>query len=146
MPRRHSPEERAASFYRAGCKSPPAPKALSPRARAIWRQIVGAKPIDWFDGGNYGYLADHCEEQARLEAIWVKLREVAPGSKESRNLTNELKTVRGNLATSARHLRLTVQETVDRAATKTAERQPKVTSDSLFGGAAVNGPKIKRVI
>jgi hypothetical protein len=133
MPRRHSAEERAGSFYRAGRKSAPPPKVLSPRAKAIWRQIVSAKPIDWFDGGNHGYLADHCEEQARLEAIWVELRQVAPGTKESRNLTAELKAVRGNLATSARHLRLTVQETIQRAAAKTSERPAEVADDHMVG-------------
>jgi hypothetical protein len=130
MPRT-SPEERAASFYRAGSKSPPPPRILSPRAKAVWREIVGAKPIDWFDGGNFGYLADHCEEQARLEEIWVELRKVVPGSPESSRLTGELKTVRGNLATSARHLRLTVQEAVQRAATKAGEKQASASNDEI---------------
>jgi hypothetical protein len=112
------------------------PRELSTRAKAIWRQIVAAKPIDWFDGGNHGYLADHCEEQARLEAIWRALRQVAPGSPESHRLTVELKVVRGNLSTSARHLRLTVQEAIQRAATKGGERQATAASDSLVGGNA----------
>jgi hypothetical protein len=145
MPRT-SAEERSASFYRAGRKSMPPPKVLSPRAKQIWRQIVGAKPIDWFDGGNHGYLADHCEEQARLEAIWVELREVVPGSPESARLTAELKTIRGNLSTSARHLRLTVQEAIQRAATKAGERQATASGDQLIGGAAVKGPRIRQVV
>jgi hypothetical protein len=92
--------------------------------------------VDWFDGGNHGYLADHCEEQARLEAIWAELRKVVPGTNESRNLTAELKTVRGNLATSARHLRLTVQETIHRAAVKLNERRPSGRDDDLIGPPA----------
>jgi hypothetical protein len=144
MPRT-SAEERSASFYRAGRKPIPPPKVLSPRAKAIWRQIVAAKPVDWFDGGNHGYLADHCEEQARLELIWLRLREVAPGTPESTKLTAELKTVRSNLSTSARHLRLTVQETIQRAAAKTGERQPSAAGNELIGGAAVRGPKIRAI-
>jgi hypothetical protein len=132
---RISHDARAAAFFRAGSAPPDPPKVLSTRAKSIWREIVGAKPVDWFDGGNFGYLADHCEEQARLEQIWVALRQVVPGTNESRNLTAELKTVRGNLATSARHLRLTVQETVADTAAKTKERQTTLDNELVSPGA-----------
>jgi hypothetical protein len=141
MPR-ISADERAAAFYRAGRKAPPPPKMLSHRAKAIWRQIVAAKPIDWFDGGNLGYLADHCETQVRLEGIWAALRQVKPGTEESRNLTSELKTIRGNWSTSSRHLRLTVQEVIERHAAKANEHQAAASGDELVGGNAV---KIRKV-
>src|SRR4029077_8465266 len=121
MPRT-SADERAASFYRAGRKSPAPPRVLSTRAKWIWRSIVAAKPIDWFDAGQLGLLADHCETQTRLEEVWARLRRYPVGWREGRLLMVELRILRGNYATSARLLRLTVQQTTERHSTKIAER------------------------
>jgi phage terminase small subunit len=141
MPRA-SAEERAAAFYRAGNKAPAAPKALSSRAQAVWRQIVSSKPVDWFDPSHHGYLADHCETWARLEEVWAGLRQVHPGSDESRILMNALKILRGNFSVSSRHLRLTVHEAVDRKAAKATEQQAAATGNELIGGGATRLKKV----
>src|SRR4249920_899952 len=107
MPRRHSAEGRAGSFYRARALQPPS--VLTARAKRIWRSITAAKPVDWFDDGQLGLLADHCETQVRLEEVWARLRRYPVGSREGRELMTELRTLRANYVTSARQLRLTVQ-------------------------------------
>lgn len=138
MPRT-SADERAASFYRAGRKSAPPPRVLSTRAKWIWRSIVAAKPIDWFDAGNFGLLADHCETQARLEEVWARLRRYPVGSREGRALLVDLRTLRGNYLRSAQSLRLTVQYQIDRRSTMAGETQPAHAGDDLVGGAATRG-------
>jgi hypothetical protein len=72
MPRT-SPEEKAA-LYRTRKSPISPPKRLSPPARAIIREIVEAKPVDWFDGSQLQVLADHCEFQARIVAALRRLR------------------------------------------------------------------------
>ncbi len=47
MPRK-SAEERGAAAYRAGGKAPEVPPEFSPEAAAIWREVVGSRPGDWF--------------------------------------------------------------------------------------------------
>src|SRR4029077_15373335 len=136
MPRT-SAEERAASFYRAGRKSAAAPRVLSTRAKYIWRSIVAAKPIDWFDAGNFGWLADHCETQARLEEVWARLRRYPVGSREGRELLVDLRTLRGNYLKAAMSLRLTVQYAVERRSTMAGETQQAGTTNELLGGGAV---------
>jgi hypothetical protein len=136
MPRRHSAEQRAGSFFRVGGQPIEPPRVLTTRAKRIWREIVTSKPMDWFDAGNAGLLADHCETQALLEEIWARLRRFPVGSKESAVLINQHRTVRNNYAVSARLLRLTVQQTTERQATKNAERGS--VSDDLVGGVATH--------
>jgi phage terminase small subunit len=136
MPRT-SPEERAASFYRAGKKPIEAPRVLSTRAKNIWRQIVTAKPVDWFDASMVGLLADHCETQCRLEEVWARLRRYPVGSREGRELLVDLRTLRGNYAVSSKLLRLTVQAAVERRSTMAGEAAPDNRDDELVGGAAV---------
>jgi hypothetical protein len=116
---------------------------LSTRAKWIWRSIVAAKPIDWFDAGQFGLLADHCETQTRLEEVWARLRRYPVGSRESRLLMGELRILRGNYATSARLLRLTVQQTTERHSTKTAERGSAIGGDDLVGGVATRGRRLR---
>jgi hypothetical protein len=105
---------------------------LTTRAKNIWRKIVGSKPIDFFNEGSMGLLADHCETQALLEEVWARLRRYPVGSKENAFLVKQLKEVRANYATSCRLLRLTVQYTTERQAVKNAEKG-SVTGD-LIGG------------
>ena len=140
MPRRHSAEQRAGSFYRVGGQAIEPPRVLTARAKRIWREIVAAKPIDWFDAGHAGLLADHCETQCLLEEVWARLRRFPVGSKESAVLIAQHKTVRNDYAVSARLLRLTVQQTTERQATKNAEKGS--VSDDLVGGVAT---RLRRV-
>jgi hypothetical protein len=128
--------ERGAAFYRADPAARIPPKALSPRAKAIWRDIVKAKPLDWFDGGSLGLLADHCETQARLEECWAGLRRLPVGCREARMYLDEVKVLRPNYATSSRLLRLTVSAGIERQAAKAAESAPEAQGETLIGGEA----------
>lgn len=128
--------ERAAAFYRAGKTAKAPPKDLSGRARLIWREIVSAKPVDWFDGGSLGLLADHCRTGARLEECWRRLDRYPVGSSEARLVMIELRTLRANYTTSSRLLRLTVSYGIERQAVKAGERAPDAHGDELIGGEA----------
>src|SRR5215203_3159941 len=108
-------DAKAGAFYRAGTPAAP-PKALSGRARAIWKEIVAAKPLDWFDGGSLGLLADHCRTQARLEDCWRGLDRLPVGCEEARLVMRELRVLNTNFATSSRLLRLTVSHGIERQA------------------------------
>jgi hypothetical protein len=141
MPRT-SAEERAASFYRAGKVRAKPPTQLSPAARKIWRAIVASKPVDWFDYGSLGLLADHCQSRARLEAIWTRLHEVKAGSPESLSLAKEMRIHSARMSTTARQLRLTVQHAITRQASMAGEStDPAVlarrAASHLLGGYAV---------
>ena len=128
--------ERSGAFYRADKAMREPPKALSQRAKAIWREIVRAKPLDWFDGGSVGLLADHCETQARLEECWTLLRRLPAGSREAAMFLAEIKVLRPNYATSSRLLRLTVSAGIERQAAKAGETAPDAQGEALIGGQA----------
>ena len=131
-----SAADKAASFYRAGKKPIDPPKELSARAKAIWRQIVNSKPPVWFDGSSLGFLADHCETQARMEECWRRLRRYPVGSREGRLTGQELRQLRMSYATSARMLRLVVQYAIERRSTQAGESTPEAEGDTLIGGEA----------
>ena len=141
MPR-SSAAERAAAFYRTDPASRVPPRALTARARTIWREIVAAKPIDWFDAGSLGLLADHCETQARLEACWVGLRQLPVGCKEAKLIMDEVRVLRANYGRSAQLLRLVVQHAIDWRSTKAAEKAPDAQGDALIGGQAAERFKV----
>jgi len=135
MPRT-SAAERAGAFYLADKTARVPPKALSARARAIWREIVNSKPLDWFDGGSVGLLADHCETQARLEECWTCLRRMPVGCDEAKAILAEVKILRPNYGRTAALLRLGVQYAVDRRATLAGEGAPDAKGEALIGGQA----------
>jgi phage terminase small subunit len=60
MPRK-SADARSAAYYRAGGKPPPPPGILSPKAKALWRKIVGSRPYDYFDPAAQQLLLSFCE-------------------------------------------------------------------------------------
>jgi hypothetical protein len=133
---RASASERSGAFYRADTAAREPPRDLSQRAKAIWREIVRAKPIDWFDGGSVGLLADHCETQARLEQCWVVLRRLPAGCDDARVILAEVKILRPNFGRSAALLRLPVQYAVERQAAKAGEKAPEAQGEALIGGQA----------
>jgi hypothetical protein len=140
MARRHSAEERSGSFYRAGGQPAKPPKGLSAPAKRIWREIIASKPLDWFDADQLHALSAHCEGRARLSEIMARLAKEDVGSREFRELANAMKLIGSAVATSARQLRLTVQQAVEPRETKRSERGS--TADDLVGGAAVG--KLRR--
>src|SRR5215467_783047 len=120
MPRRSSAET-AASFYRATRQRVEPPRRLPARAKAIWREILASKPIDYFDVGHHGLLADYCETQEALERCRVDLRRLRLDCATSDRLFDRTIKLGSRLSTLARQLRLTVQWTTDRRATKAGE-------------------------
>ena len=137
-----SAANRGGAFYRADNTVREPPKELSQRAKAIWREIVRAKPIDWFDGGSLGLLADHCETQARLEECWAVLRRLPTGSDDARWIMAEVRVLRPNYATSSRLLRLTVSAGIERQAAKAGEKAAEGQGDELIGGQAAERFKV----
>lgn len=131
-----SAAEKAAAFYRAAKTAKLPPKDLSTRAKAIWREIVKAKPVDWFDVGSLGLLADHCETQARLEECWRRLRRLPVGSSEVKLVMLEIRTLRPAYISSSRLLRLTVAWGIERQAAKAGESAADAQGDELIGGLA----------
>jgi len=133
---RISHADKAARFYRAGKQPLDPPKRLSTRAKAIWREIVASKPVDWFDGGSLGMLAGLCETGARLEECWRRLARFPFGCVEARYVMTELRTLQANYDRAASKLRLTVQAIVDNRSAKAAESAPEAEGDALIGGEA----------
>lgn len=132
---RHSAEERAASFYRVTRKGLLPPSKLPHRAKAIWREIVGSKPIDFFETGQCGLLADYCETQSRLEECNADLRRLDLGSEESDRLFNRTIKLGQRMSRLAPQLRLTVQWSVERHSTKAGEAAPGLE----IGGELIGG-------
>jgi hypothetical protein len=143
MPR-HSAEERAAAFYRAGKKPATPPRGISPAARRIWRDIVNSKPVDWFDVGSLQLLRLHCENVAAANEVSARLSTAEVGSTEFSRCAANAKMLGSAIATSARQLRLTVQHAIEyHERTKLREVKPaprRNGADNLTGGrAAWNG-------
>jgi hypothetical protein len=128
--------EKSGAFYRADRTAIVPPKQLSARAKAIWKEIVAAKPLDWFDAGSVGLLVDHCRTQERLEDCWRALDRLPVGSVDANLVMRELRTLRTNYATSARLLRLAVSHGIERQAAKAAEKAPEAQGEALIGGQA----------
>jgi hypothetical protein len=57
MPRSGA-EARSAAIWLAGGKPPRPPAHLSKRAAAIWREITGSRPCDYFKPGALSLLAN----------------------------------------------------------------------------------------
>src|SRR5580765_4503698 len=122
MPRRHSAEERAGSFYRSGGTPAKPPRGMSPAGRGIWRKIIASKPIDWFDADQLESLAGHCEVRAKYNELARRLASEDVASKAFREIAIPLKWMGATEGASGGHLRLTVQNTADRKDTKNSER------------------------
>lgn len=138
---RSSPEDRSASFYRAGALAKP-DKAMSAEAKAIWRKIVAGKPIDWFDEGSLGLLRLYCETLASANRIAVDLAELKTSSQGYNRTMLQWRTQCSAATTLARQLRLGVQHAVERQAAKAGERAPEAQGDALIGGVATGRFKV----
>lgn len=138
MPRA-SAEGRAATAYRAGAKRPAPPAWLLPEAAATWRQIVGAKPLGWFDAGSLPLLAQYCATLVRARELAEQLVVVPPREKGAQALEVRLMGVNGSCATLATKLRLSVQSAVDRKSRMLDEagEGEEAAADPLLGGKVV---------
>ena len=72
MPRA-SPEARAAASWREGGRHPKPPQFLSVSAKKLWREIVKARPVDFFQPGSQTLLTQFCEmaiaQKANIQAM-----------------------------------------------------------------------------
>jgi hypothetical protein len=59
MPR-ISPEARSGAAWRAQGVHPEPPKDLSRQAKAVWHEIVGCRPVDFFKPGALHLLEQLC--------------------------------------------------------------------------------------
>jgi hypothetical protein len=132
MPRK-SPENRAASYFRAGGQPPAAPGHLSPAARKLWQSIVAVRPPELFQPGARELLVQYCEMSILQQGYLARLRD-APDNPELQATVMKMSAALCQLATK---LRL-AQTSIDKRSgllTETEPEQPKGKSgDLLYGG------------
>ncbi len=136
MPR-ISAEARGALSYRVGGRPPPAPKNLSREAAAIWRAIVRAKPLGWFDPGSLPLLARYCRTAVRAEQLADVLDATTVHDLGAADLEKRVVKLNGSLTTLATKLRLSVQGAVDRKSRLLDEAGAGGADDRLLGGTAI---------
>jgi hypothetical protein len=137
MPR-ISAEAKSAAAFRAGAARRPPPKRLSAPAKAIWREILEDRPVDWFRPGSYELLEQFCEVSVQQRKKLAELRRAgSEGYPVVLKATKDLAAMAVALATK---LRITVLSDVDRRSGKLAEKGDTQTAPNrLLGGSAVWG-------
>jgi hypothetical protein len=106
-------------------------------ARRIWREVIGAKPIDWFDAGSLPLLRGFCEAAAGASKLSVSLRQMESGSAEWMRTLTAWRMLSAQALASGKALRLTTQAGVGRHAAKNSERSDLSNGDErLLGGNA----------
>jgi hypothetical protein len=80
MPRL-SPEARGALLYRQGAKAPAPPKHLRAEAKALWRTITHAYPVDYFQPGA-DLLLESFVETVLMRRFYASLLKNDPASPE----------------------------------------------------------------
>ena len=133
MPR-HSSEERSAAVWRARAKHPAPPSYLSRDAKKLWRQIVEARPVDYFQPGSQQLLEQFCETMVAQRAA---LGEMARSTAEPDALALSVKTMKDLAAvlnSTALKLRISIQAEVNRKSGKLDEKEPAGAKSDLIGG------------
>lgn len=136
MPR-ISAEHRAAIAYLSGCNPPPAPAKLDPEAVAIWRRIVQAKPIGWFDESSLGLLGLYCTTLVKAQQVAVELAPLEVHAAGVERLERRLTRLNSSCIALATKLRITVQASVNRHSRILDEAGASDDFDGLLGGSAV---------
>lgn len=145
MPR-ISAEARSAGAYRAGGKHPVPPKEMQLEAVKVWRAIVRAKPLGWFDEGSLVLLRQYCETTIEAQKFAAMLAGEFDALDDRIEVGKHLVRLNGNLTTMATKLRLSVQAAVDRRNRILDEDGAgKKADDKLLGGKAVWGSKLRAV-
>lgn len=106
---------------------------MSPRAKAIWKQVVASKPVDWFDAGSLILLRSFCVIAADAQELEEKANEI--GGRDEAVIESLRKSALA-LTTLGTKLRLTVQANVEWESRKNGEKGPKTSP--LLGGNIVN--------
>ena len=115
---RQSTEDRAAAAWRAGGEGPTPLKHLSRQAKAMWREIVRARPADYFGPGSTQLLESFVVASVAVRQI-APLIAADPGDKD---LAETLRRHSAVMATMATKLRLAISSAVKAHSGKLAER------------------------
>jgi hypothetical protein len=78
---RLSAEARGALLYQQGSKAPAPPKHLSAKAKALWRDITHAYPVDYFQPGA-DLLLESFVEMVLMRRFYASLLKDDPGNPE----------------------------------------------------------------
>ena len=137
MPR-HSAEERSAAAWRSGSAHPAAPKYLSRDARKLWREVVEARPVDFFAPGSLQLLEQFCETMVTQRIALAEMARAAELNDPDRlakatRVMKDLATVINNTAVK---LRLSIQSALRTESRKNDEREN--VKSSLLGGGVIN--------
>jgi hypothetical protein len=136
MPRR-SAEDRAAAYYRHGGKGPPPPRDLSAFCKRLWRDIVVARPPEFFPPGQQELLRQFCE-LAEMRRFFIDMWEL---DKLSQDYMRAIVQLSGQINATGTKLRMTNSSAIDKRAGILSEKEIDVRSDDdvikadvLFGG------------
>ena len=126
MPRA-SVESKSAALWRSGSKHPAAPKHLSREAKTVWKEIVLARPADFFAPGSTHLLEQFCVATvaARQVARSIEIDPTADTDIYAKYMTL--------CAGHAQKLRISVQGGVDRHSRKLDEKEPEAEKPALLG-------------
>lgn len=113
---------------------PPAPSHLPGHVRAVWAEVVGSRPPDYFDAGTHGTLTTYCTALAEHRRLAAMLGDLDPAGDLDRyaKLTRVLDTHALRIGAAGTKLRLTVQATTDsRVAGRAAGRPGRPDPQSM---------------
>lgn len=130
MPRL-SADARAAAAFRAGGQHPRPPKGMPKPAAKVWREIVEARPADFFQPGQLHLLELFCCS-VELQRATLKTLQAQPANDAAHKRMGRLATIIASLATK---LRLTISSASRPDAAVNKERPP--APSGLLGGHVV---------
>jgi phage terminase small subunit len=119
MPR-ISAEARSAAALREGGQHPKPPECLGRRAKAIWREIVEDRPVDFFRPGARTLLANYCA-MAAVQEQNIRTLDEDPLNPEFQRLVRDMST---SLNMTAAKLRLSIQSALRCESGKLDEKEP----------------------
>ena len=127
-------------MWRAGGRPPAPPRRLVGRSRAIWREVAGSRPPDYFDAASLGLLEGFCVVSAALEVLSPVLA-AAPGDRATVARWCQLARMQATLAVK---LRLCPSSAMRADSGRLSEPAAPV-ADRLSGGSAIPFPAAEEV-
>jgi hypothetical protein len=132
MPRK-SPEAMTATLYRSQGKAPAPPAHLDRKAKALWREITHAYPVDYFLPGAE-QLLEAFVEAVVMRRFYVDLWKRHPGDQE---YAKSVATLTNTLNQTAQKLRLSNSARLHRHSGILQEQETKPLDDgndtTLYG-------------
>jgi hypothetical protein len=119
MPR-ISPEARSAAAWRAQGVHPEPPKHLSQKAKAVWQEIVGCRPVDFFKPGALHLLEQLCVMVVAARMIGVIVEKNPLDEDAAKAYTNYAQ----RCAMHCQKLRLSIQSALRTEAGELDEAEP----------------------